>query len=207
MNQPYYPTPPQPKKRRTGLIILLAVCAVMAIAFASCVAVIASSGGDATVAGAGGQTAAGDGDSDNAGSGGEDATTAQVGDTVTSGDLEMTVTNVETTKEVSDDSGFITEEARGKYVIVDVEVTNNGEDSLSFFAAGVPLVDPDGNEHDSTVDVAIVRGDSDLAEPVNPGSTAQGFIAYDVPEDTKVEESHIEVSGGFLDEPVQVRLR
>lgn len=193
------------KATNKGVTISGLVLGVAAFVFAIVMAVMAAVAVDQALSGSSGaapQPAAG------APAAADDkAKTVGIGDKVSSGDLELTVTQVRTTNEVSDDSGFITETARGKYVIVHITVANTGDDSLDFWAGSVPLIDSNGNKHDSTADVALVMGESDLMEPVNPGSTAKGFIAYDVPESANVKQSHIEVSGGFLDEPVQVNLR
>lgn len=149
-----------------------------------------------------GQDSAQAGDRDGAGGAGQ-SPAAGVGDTVRSGDLGLTVTDVRARSEVSDDFGY-TEEARGKFVIVDVRAQNTGDDQYSFFAGSVNAYDDEGQEYSSTSDVAFVLGETDLAEPINPGQSATGYIAYDVPEGVTL--SHIEVSGGFLAEPVVVGL-
>lgn len=191
-----YQAPPQPKtkKKHRFLKVLAAFAGIIVLI------VIIS-----TLANGGGDQAPAPGPADQVEQADQPKKSYGIDDPVKSGDVTFTVTDVDTEQSVSGPLG--TEKARGKYVIVDISVKNNGADAFDFFAADVPLVDQKDNNYTSTEDVALARSSgTDLLEPINPGSTAKGFIAYDVPESVKVKKSHIEVSGGWLAEPVSVRL-
>ena len=112
----------------------------------------------------------------------------------------VTVNSTETVSEVGD--GYVQEQARGEFVIVDMTVENSGGEATYFDETALSLTDADGNEHSA----GYVPGDDDFfIEQINPGDQATGRAAFDVPEGT--EPVALEVEDVWsMDEPLEIRL-
>lgn len=106
----------------------------------------------------------------------------RIGDTATAGDMTYVVKKVKTGDSVG--SSFLEEKAKGKYVIVSVEVTNNSTEAAMVTSSFFKLKSGDKTfEADSMASIAATsdsEDDSFFAEELNPDLTMTGVIVFDV---------------------------
>lgn len=177
------PPPPAPKKSRGCLwAALITLGALMLFGFVGCVALVTSvsddSGNPGTEPAANGGDAAKD----------DEAPAAKVGDTVESGAFAFTVTDVETgVATVKDETGYVTKDADGAYVIVHVTVKNIGEESGLFESTSQNLHDADGKTYSTDTEAEMTEDAESFLNEINPGNEVKGKLIFDVPEDVKPE--------------------
>ena len=111
----------------------------------------------------------------------EEATNAyKIGDEIQIGKLTYKVEG----KEVKDTVGdkYINKKARGKYLILKVNVTNNDKKSRIVDSSLFQLIDEDGiiYEPDSKADEYINNKDMFFFDEINPNITKTGYIAFDL---------------------------
>ncbi|BAS45768.1 hypothetical protein SSCHL_0988 [Staphylococcus schleiferi] len=111
----------------------------------------------------------------------------KIGDTAKNGDLEVTVNSVETAKQVGPSA--LPETAKDMYVIADVTIKNNGKDSLTIDTNMFKLKSGDKTANaDSKGSISANQSedgsitDSFFLEQLNPESTTQGKVVFDVSE-------------------------
>lgn len=108
----------------------------------------------------------------NASGDGESEETYGIGDEVQVGDVTYVINSMENSGTVETD-GFEAE-AEGTFIALDVEVTNNGSEAITFDSSYISLLSG-GNTYDAD------SGNSELfLEQVNPDSTASGMVLFDV---------------------------
>ncbi|UNX53887.1 DUF4352 domain-containing protein [Georgenia sp. TF02-10] len=118
---------------------------------------------------------------------------------VRDGKFEFTVTAVQPgVGQIGDE--MLGEQAQGQFVLVDLTVTNIGEEPQTFFADNQTLVDEQGREHaaDSMASIYL-EGDDTFVNEINPGNTVTGTIVFDIPVDavpTSLELHDSAFSGG-----------
>lgn len=156
------------------------------------------SGGDSQ-ASSDGQNSSGDGQ------GGEPQAT--IGDQVEDGNFAFTVTGIEQTQTLG--QGVMATEAQGKYVIVNLQVENVGNEASTFNAGSSQVAfDSQGREYQTSED-AMMSGDSadesSFLQQINPGSSVNGRLVYDVPEQTQL--TSVELYGGTFSSGVEVALQ
>lgn len=120
----------------------------------------------------------------------------KIGESFTVGDVQYKILGTETKKKVG--SEYINQEAKGIYYIVEVEITNNGKESLSVNDSFFILFKGDIQyEVDSLA--SMYSGDDSLwLEKLNPELTMKGKVAFDVSEDTaKSNDLELQVQTGF----------
>lgn len=178
----YAPYPPQGQAKETpwGKIIGIG-CAVLAV-----LAILVIVGCSVLV----NQLA--DSDGGTAG-GGEDGGPVGIGEPATSGGFEFTVTRVEDDVDTFGEPPF-SSEPKGRYVVVSVEARNTGNEPEYFASTDARVIDTDGREYsaDESASVLAEEGGT-LFEEVNPGSTAEGKIPFDLPRSAEPEK--VELSG------------
>ncbi|WP_353452872.1 DUF4352 domain-containing protein [Staphylococcus coagulans] len=111
----------------------------------------------------------------------------KVGDTAKNGDLEVTVNSVENLNQVG--NSVLPTSAKDTFVVVDVTIKNNGNEALTIDSHMFKLKSDDKTaEADSGASISANQSedgsitDSFFLEQVNPDSTTQGKIVFDVSE-------------------------
>lgn len=106
-----------------------------------------------------------------------------VGDPVADGDFEFVVNGVESG--VANVGGEYGETAQGAYTIVEVTVTNIGDEAQMFFDSNVTATDAQGREFEADSMAGIwVNEDADaFLTEINPGNSVTAKIVFDVPAD------------------------
>lgn len=111
----------------------------------------------------------------------EPAGDAKVGDVVTVGDFEITIVSIEDRgTEVGNE--YLTSQAQGKFVGVNIKVTNVGNEAETFFSDNVKLVDDQERSFDYSSEATLYDSDDNdvwLSE-INPGNTLEGQIIFDL---------------------------
>lgn len=122
-----------------------------------------------------------------------------VGDTFTVGDgariVEYTVTDARTTDTIG--SGFSTEEADGVFVVVEVRMTNRGDESLDMSSSNFRLVDDQARSYETDRDAVFAVEDNVIYEQLDPGVTKRGVLVFDVPPEQSGRELEIRPAGIF----------
>ncbi|UMT77297.1 DUF4352 domain-containing protein [Staphylococcus roterodami] len=113
--------------------------------------------------------------------------THKIGETVKNGDLEVTVNSVETMKSVG--PSIAPTNAKGTFVVADVTIKNKGKEALTIDSSMFKLKSGDKTfEADNTGSMSANQNDNGSIENsfflqrINPDSTAQGKIVFDVSE-------------------------
>lgn len=113
--------------------------------------------------------------------------THKIGETVKNGDLEVTVNSVETMKSVG--PSLAPTNAKGIFVVADVTIKNKGKEALTIDSSMFKLKSGDKTfEADNTGSMSANQSDNGSIEHsfflqrINPDSTAQGKIVFDVSE-------------------------
>ncbi len=100
---------------------------------------------------------------------------------VKDGDLEFVVTKVQTG--VAQIGGqYLNQKAQGKYTLVSITIKNVGDKSETFSGSDQKIKDSQGRTFSSDSAAGIYLEDNDvLFNEVNPGNTARGVLAFDMP--------------------------
>lgn len=120
----------------------------------------------------------------------------KIGDTLKVGDVEFTVHG---TSQASAIGGQFGEKAKGKYLVLDVTVTNKGKEELlvdsSFFK-----LKADGKEYESDTMASVYanQNTSFFLEKVNPDLSLKGKVVFDVPVDLLQKELTLNVQTGYF---------
>lgn len=148
--------------------------------------------GTAAIAGCGG----GNG---NGGNGGEEeeaqTLTHQIGDTFTVGEgnrtIEYTINSAETYELLGGE--FSQEEPDGIFVVVQMELTNQGDESFSISTRAYSVLDSNDNSFDPDTGAGFaidqdgrIEADSISFDQLNPGLSTSGALAFDVPEGEEI---------------------
>jgi hypothetical protein len=112
-------------------------------------------------------------------------------DVILAGDISWKFTDARR-RSLIGNSEYFNKKANGEFLILDVEVTNNGRTAQTISDSYVKLVDSQGREYspDSTA-AMYLPGDSLFYEQINPGITAKGSIVFDVPKGLTVTRLRI----------------
>lgn len=118
-----------------------------------------------------------------------------VGDEVKVGDLTYKVNDVEETNTITSVMGDKTTD--GKYVIVDLSITNNDKASITADSSMFKIKTSDGTEYsaDSELDTYVNEDIGFFLEEINPNISKTGKVVFELPADA--EKYNIEVSSGF----------
>lgn len=126
----------------------------------------------------------------------EETQVYSIGDTVDVGDVTYVVNSVDSATNVGGEYG---QNSKGTYLLVNVTVTNNGDESLTVDNSLFKLLN-DGKEYDSDSAAGIYANDdsSFFLESVNPELSLTGNVVFDV-SDTVInsESKQLQVSTGF----------
>lgn len=118
-----------------------------------------------------------------------------LGTPVTSGGFEFTAVSIE---EIGTTVGneFLSENAQGRYVRVNVRVANVGDKPKYFFTNALTIVDQTGRSFNADTTATLYdqsNSDTWILE-INPGNAIEGGIVFDLPAD--VVATTLKVSGG-----------
>lgn len=124
---------------------------------------------------------------------------------VRDGDFEFTVTASDDCSQTTIGSQYLQETAQGKYCIIDVTVTNIGDEAQYFSGSDQKALDEAGREFSADTSAAIYLDNANsFLEQLNPGSTVSGSLVYDVPVDATLTQ--VELHDSFLSDGVIVSL-
>jgi Domain of unknown function (DUF4352) len=113
-----------------------------------------------------------------AGSGDE---VAKVGQAVTNAGTTYKVTDVNTAKEIGDPD-LLGARADGTFVIVDLQLTNNKDETKTFMDSNAKIEASDGTEYETSDKAIMSFGDESLMlKDIQPDLTTQGKVAFEVP--------------------------
>lgn len=120
--------------------------------------------------------------------------TGKIGQPLTVGKTEFTVNAVNVSKDAGENE-YMKETANGQFIILDVTVKNNENESLSVADDFFKLKLGDKEYSASTnASVALAADKSEfLYKQINPGNSATGKIAFDVPDDVAADLSKLSV--------------
>jgi hypothetical protein len=104
-----------------------------------------------------------------------------VGDTVKNAGTSYKVTKVRTAKTLGDPE-FLGERANGKFVIVNLAITNHKNETKTFTSSTAKLKTRDGNEYETSTDAEMSLKKSLMLEEIQPDLTTRGQLGFDVPE-------------------------
>lgn len=97
------------------------------------------------------------------------------------------------------DTPFSRIKAQGIFKVIYVVATNNQKDAVTLDANSYKLIDDQGREYTHSVDGETALQMSErktlFLKSINPGITAGGWIAYDVPQGTNIVS--LQFRGGF----------
>lgn len=120
------------------------------------------------------------------------ARTASVGlnQPVRDGKLEFVVTDVETGLSTVGDNPYLTQEAKGQFVVVSMTVHNVGNRPTSFSPSSQKLTDTKNRTFESDTSAQIALGDTDVAvwDKINPGLTVKVKVVFDMPKNATPAE-------------------
>lgn len=143
----------------------------------------------------------------------EEVEKIKIGDPAEIEDVTFTVNSVEETDEISSGNEFVEDaETSGKFVILDVTVENDKDESITIDSSFFKIFTDEGKEHEasSNSDVLMAMGedvDDFFIEDINPGIETDGKVVFEVSEDVDVSESIMEAQTGFWGtEAVEVSL-
>lgn len=129
-----------------------------------------------------------------------------IGDAARDGKFEFVVESVEPgVASVGDD--FLQEKAQGQFVLVEISVTNIGEEAQTMFDSEQKIIDTQGRTFEANSSAAIsIEGNSDVwLTDVNPGNTATGTMVFDMPKGST--PASIELHDSMFSDGVTVSLR
>jgi hypothetical protein len=159
------------KKKR---VIIPAGLVVLAIAASA-----ASSGG--TGSGGASSGSASSSSASSASSSGANGASAKVGQAVTNAGTTYKVTSAKTTDTIGDPR-FLGERADGVFVIVNLELTNNKDETKTFLDSSAKLKTSDGNEYETSDKAVLAFGDDSLMlKDIQPDLTTHGKVAFEIP--------------------------
>jgi hypothetical protein len=141
-----------------------------------------------------------------AGSSAPEAAAAEpgVGTAVRDGKFEFVVTSVEPgAAEIGE--APLTTKAQGQFVLVNVSVTNIGNEPQAFSGSDTKAFDSQGREFTASTSAAIYLPSSNsLYTPINPGNKVDGKVVFDVPAGTAL--TSIELHDSMFSDGVKVTL-
>ncbi|WP_022794721.1 DUF4352 domain-containing protein [Marinococcus halotolerans] len=131
--------------------------------------------------------------------GGSEEETYGTGEEVQVGDVTYVVNGMETSGTVGSDG--LETEADGTYILVDVEITNNGSEAITVDESYVKLLS-DGNTYEPDSEASGYANEDGMGlflEQINPDSTSSGVIAFDVNEEVaEADDLQAQVQEGIL---------
>lgn len=124
-----------------------------------------------------------------------------VGDELKAGDFNWKITGFSKTEIIGEYlyDNLLGEKADGIFLIIDVEITNNGNSAKYLSDSFIKLIDEQNREFSATSSAAIYlkpQGSALIFEQINPGITKKGKVVFDVPKTIKV--ANIKITSNLL---------
>lgn len=105
---------------------------------------------------------------------------AGIGAPVRDGKFEFVVNGVECgSTSVGDE--YFGKQAQGQFCMLDVTVTNIGDEAQYFSGENVVLYNAEGQQYSADTEASIYLDSSSVFEEINPGNTLTGTVVFDIP--------------------------
>lgn len=118
-----------------------------------------------------------------------------IGEELVVGEVAFKVTAVNTAKSVGE---YLVENAQGTYLILDVEVTNRGSESITTDSSFFKLkANGKTYESDSNAGISANEATDFFYTSINPDLSLTGKVVFDVSDEVLNSEQIIEVQTGF----------
>lgn len=138
---------------------------------------------------------------------------AKIGETATIGDVGFTVNGVEETSEIDSGNEFIDNaQTDGKYVIIDIDVKNGKDESITINSSYFTLITGDGKEYEPNTDGTVTMAMGDAAsgfflEQINPDLNKSGKVIFETGEDVDINNATLQAQTGvFGTETIEISL-
>ncbi|MGY1632249.1 DUF4352 domain-containing protein [Geodermatophilus sp. SYSU D01186] len=107
-----------------------------------------------------------------------------IGQPAADGDFNFVVNGIDcSATEIGDQ--YLSTTAQGQFCIVDLTISNIGDEAQSFFGDNATLFNAQGQEFSADSEAAIyLENSSSLYEEINPGNTLNSKVVFDVPTGT-----------------------
>ncbi len=130
---------------------------------------------------------------------------SKVGDTVKVGDVTWQVSNARQANQLTSQLG---DSKQGNFVVVDFNLTNDGNEALTLSSESLALFDAKGRKFQTDTDtLGYVDPNKDIfLNQVNPGVTQQGEVIFTVAPDAKNFELELGDAAVFSDKKARVAL-
>ncbi|KIL53109.1 DUF4352 domain-containing protein [Jeotgalibacillus campisalis] len=114
-------------------------------------------------------------------------------------DVEGVIFTINSTSTATNVGGEFGENAKGEYLIIDVTVENNRNESISVDSSFFKLL-IDGVEYKADGGAAIYANQdtSFFLESVNPGLSLTGSVPFDAPPGLDISNAQVQVQTGFF---------
>lgn len=120
----------------------------------------------------------------------------------------VAIVDIKETKSIK--SAFDTTQAGGKFIIVVLTVSNEQKDAITFSSSLVKLVDTNGREYSASSEgnTALTFNNKEtlFLKSINPGITASGNIAFDIPTNLTVKDLKLVFRGGMTGDEADLPL-
>jgi hypothetical protein len=189
----------KPIYKRIWFLLLVAIVVLTIITIAS------NSGSSSSSGGSSSGDSSSSGESSPSADGSTDSGTAGLNTAVRDGKFEFTVSGVDCSK-TELGTAPISTTAQGVFCIVSLHVSNVGNEAQTFDASGQTAYDAQGRKFSPNPGDAIYLGDNanSFLEQLNPGSSVDGQLVYDVPTGTQLTQ--IELHDSMFSGGVKVNL-
>ena len=119
------------------------------------------------------------------------------------------IANVKEKKELG--NAYVSEKAKGKFIIVTVAIFNNQKDAITIDASRFKLIDKEGREYVSSskglVGLSLENKNANsFLEQLNPNMSMESIIVFDMPPNVRAKEYDLVTSGGFTGEELKLPL-
>jgi hypothetical protein len=114
-----------------------------------------------------------------------------MGEPANDGQFEFVVNSLKCgATEVGD--GMFSEETTGQFCMLDLTITNTGDDAQYLASDAQKLIDDQGREFDYAFDATFANDtDSPFLEEINPGLTLEVVFVFEVPTDANIIEAEL----------------
>jgi hypothetical protein len=132
--------------------------------------------------------------------------TAKLNESVRDGKFEFTVKSVECGKTTVGDQ-YYSATAQGEFCMVNVKVSNIGDEPQSIYSSSQYLYNSDGQKYSSDSSATSIEqtGNDVWWNDINPGNSVEGVIVYDVPKG--MVPASVELHDSFFSDGVLVELK
>lgn len=123
-----------------------------------------------------------------------------------SSDVKITVVSSESKAEIGDNQ-FSKAKAQGVFKVLELTVANNQKDAITIDSNSFKLIDDQNREFSASSDSIMAFGGVDktfFLRKLNPGLTASGLLAFDVPKDAK--GLYLQAQGGMLGKKIKLKV-